>query len=197
MTFQIMAELRHLGAESGLTTPVSLLHAALLGLLQSHSPASLLPLLEPLPVHRAIFLSISEELFCSEPLFSHLSQDRILDLSRSKSMCVRGARGRRGVLSPPQPSVLLSDTSPLHPEVLRIMPQLRTMFGAVNRIALPPMRRSMWAVVRRTPTSATTFSQGQLHPGGVWAYVWLFPQKPSPGPGRRHSQYSCHASMQA
>lgn len=70
-----------------------------------------------------------------------------------------------------------------------MMPQL--MFGAVNRIALPPRRRSMWAVVRRTPTSATTLSQGQPDPGGVWAvpqYVWLLPQKPSPGPRRRLSQ---------
>lgn len=44
----------------------------------------------------------------------------------------------------------------------------------------------MWAVVRRTSTSATTLSQSEPDPGAVETvpqYVWLLPQKPSPGTG--------------
>lgn len=97
------------------------------------------PSLNPLPGHRAIFFSISG-LFCSEPLFSHFPKTGSWIFPEVKAR----ARGG-GVLSPPQPSVLLSSSSPLHSEVLKMMPQLRTMSAAVNRIALPPRRRGLWS----------------------------------------------------
>lgn len=133
-----MAELRGFGAESG-----SPLQSACCMLLPLDLPCNstvlpaCFPSLSSLPVHRAIF-SISG-LFCSEPLFSHLSQDRILDLSRTKT--------RRGLLSPPPSpqctSVLYLASAP---EMLG-RPQLRTVFRIEKAF--------MWAVVR-TSTSATT-----------------------------------------
>lgn len=102
--------------------------------------------------------------------FLHLFQDRILDLSRSKT--------KRELLLPLQPSVLLSCASPLCPEMVRV-PQRRMMFGTVTRLALTMKRWPMWATVRRTPTSTPTLSQGLLGPEGVLRMpqnTWLLPQ---------------------
>lgn len=130
-------------------------------------PLSLSP--HPHPQYtEPIFPSVSYSLLSY--YFLHLFQDRILGLSRGKT--------KRELLLPLQPSVLLSCTSPLCPEMLRV-PQLRMMFGAVTRIALTMKRWPMWATVRRTPTSTPTLSQGLPGPGGVLRmpqHTWLLPQ---------------------